>query len=292
MTTATLDRTALSRLLPGAETLSARPLPQGRFNACWHLADSDRAYLLKLNDREGEAHLRQMAAAMSDARAGGVAVPQVLRVGADPDLGPFLLQEWLDGRTFAEARQDNAITADLWPRLGRQIALLHSIQPPRPLVATPASRARHLSDLLDGLRRHRLIPTALAEAARQHGLPLAEILGDQECVNTHQDIHPDNILIRPGGKIALLDFDHATTAEYASDFVKPDRWCLPSAHDRQQMLDTYWQQRREVADPLFEQRLAFHRLVITLSYFLYWHGRDPTQLPGCTAALRTELERT
>lgn len=49
---------------------------------------------------------------------------------------------------------------------------------------------------------------------------------------------------------------------------------------------------RKVADPLFAQRLAFHRLVITLSYFLYWHGRDPTQLPGCTAALRTELERT
>ncbi|MDH2393342.1 aminoglycoside phosphotransferase family protein [Streptomyces sp. HNM0663] len=292
MTTATLDRTALRRLLPGAKTLSARPLPQGRFNTCWHLADSDRAYLLKLNDREGEAHLRQMAAAMSAARAGGVAVPQVLRVGADPDLGPFLLQEWLDGRTFAEARQDNAITADLWPRLGRQIALLHSIQPPRPLMATPASRARQLADLLDGLRWHQLIPTALAEAARQRGLRLAETLGDHECVNTHQDIHPDNILIRPGGKIALLDFDHATTAEYASDFVKPDRWCLPSAHDRQQMLDAYWHQRGQVADPLLEQRLAFHRLVITLSYFLYWHGRDPTQLPGCTAALRTELERT
>ncbi|MBT2527447.1 aminoglycoside phosphotransferase family protein [Streptomyces sp. ISL-99] len=292
MTTAALDHTALGRLLPRAGTLSTRPLPQGRFNTCWHLADSGHAYLLKLNDREGEAHLHQMAAAMSAARAGGVAVPRVLRVGADPDLGPFLLQEWLDGRTFAEARQDDAIEADLWPRLGRQIALLHSIPPPRSLMATPASRTRQLADLLDCLRGHRLIPTALAEATRRRGLPVAEQLGDLECVNTHQDIHPDNILVRPGGKIALLDFDHATTAEYASDFVKLDRWCLPSAHDRQQLLDAYWQQRGEPADPLFEQRLAFHRLVITLSYFLYWHGRDPTQLPGCTAALRNELERT
>lgn len=37
---------------------------------------------------------------------------------------------------------------------------------------------------------------------------------------------------------------------------------------------------------------GFHCLVIALSYFLYWHGHDPTQLLGCTAALRTELERT
>lgn len=292
MTTAVLDHTALSRLLPGAGTLSAKPLPQGRFNACWHLTGVDRSYLLKLNDREGETHLRRMAAAMSDAAASGVAVPQVLRVGTDPDLGPFLLQEWLDGRTFAEARQDDAIETDLWPRLGHQIALLHSTQLAPPRTATPASRARQLADLLDGLRRRRLIPTALAEATRRRGLPLAEQLGNQECVNTHQDIHPDNILLRPGGKVALLDFDHGTTAEAASDFVKLDRWCLPSAHDRQQLLDAYWQQRGAPADPLFEQRLAFHRLVITLSYFLYWHGRDPTQLPGCTAALRTELERT
>jgi hypothetical protein len=62
--------------------------------------------------------------------------------------------------------------------------------------------------------------------------------------------------------------------------------------DRQQLLYPYWQQRGEPADPLFEQHLAFHCLVITQSYFLYWHGRDPTQLPWCTTAQRTELERT
>ncbi|MDX2757332.1 phosphotransferase family protein [Streptomyces europaeiscabiei] len=292
MTTTVLDRTAVSRLLPGAGTLSAQPLPQGRFNTCWHLTGADRSYLLKLNDREGETHLRQMAAAMSAAAARGVAVPRVLSVGTDPELGPFLLQEWLDGRTFAEARQDDAIEPDLWPRLGHQIALLHSTQPAPALTETSASRARRLTGLLDDLRRHRLISAALAEESRRRGLPLAEQLGIQECVNTHQDIYPDNILIRPGGKIALLDFDHATPAEAASDFVKLDRWCLPSAPDRQQLLDAYWQQRGEPADLLFEQRLAFHRLVITLSYFLYWHGRDPTQLHGCTAALRTELERT
>src|SRR4051794_17376239 len=125
MTTAVLDNAALSRLLPNAGTLSAQPLPQGRFNTCWHLASAGRSYLLKLNDCEGETHLRQMAAAMNDAATSGVAVPRVLRVGTDPDLGPFLLQEWLEGRTFAEARQGDAIEAGLWPQLGHQIALLH-----------------------------------------------------------------------------------------------------------------------------------------------------------------------
>lgn len=57
------------------------------------------------------------------------------------------------------------------------------------------------------------------------------------------------------GKIALLDLDHTTTAEAASDSVKLDRWCLPAAPDRQQLLDAYWQQRGEPADQLFDQRL-------------------------------------
>ena len=73
------------------------------------------------------------------------------RVGTDPDLGPFLLQEWLDGRTFAEAREDDAIETDLWPRLGHQIALLHFTPPasshgdtglPRPPALRPPRRSR------------------------------------------------------------------------------------------------------------------------------------------------------
>ncbi|MEV0537267.1 aminoglycoside phosphotransferase family protein [Kitasatospora sp. NPDC050463] len=288
MTTPVLDHAAASRLIPGTGTLSARPLPQGRFNTCWHLSGSGRSYLLKVNHREGEPHLRRMADAMTDAAARGVAVPRVLDVGHDRDLGPYLLQEWIEGRTFAEAREADAVDPALWPALGQQIALLHTEQVAA--AATPVSRTRQLSDLLSQADRHALIPDDLAEAARRRGTLLAERLGEQLMVNTHQDIHPDNILIRPGGQIALLDFDHATTAEDASDFVKIDRWCLTSPEDRRLLLDAYWQQRGRPADPRFEQRLAFHRLVIHLSYFLYWHGRDPTQIPGCTAALRDELE--
>lgn len=33
-------------------------------------------------------------------------------------------------------------------------------------------------------------------------------------------------------------------------------------------------------------RLIVRRLAITLSYFLYWRGRYPTQLPKCTTALQ------
>ncbi|MEU9047378.1 MULTISPECIES: aminoglycoside phosphotransferase family protein [unclassified Kitasatospora] len=289
MTTPILDHAAASRLIPGTRTLSARPLPQGRFNTCWRLDGSGRSYLLKLNHREGEPHLRRMADAMTDAAARGVTVPRVLDVGHDRDLGPYLLQEWIDGRTFAEARQADAVDPNMWPAIGHQIALLHT-EPVPGAAATPASRTRQLSDLLTRLDQHALIPDGLAEAARRRGTALAEQLGDHPMVNTHQDIHPDNILIRPGGQIALLDFDHATTAEDASDFVKIDRWCLTSPEDRRLLLDAYWQQRGQPADPRFEQRLAFHRLVIHLSYFLYWHGRDPAQIPGCRAALRDELE--
>lgn len=284
-----LDRAAARRLTMGAEVLSARLLPQGRFNICWSLTGSDRSYLLKLNDREGEAHLRQVADAMTDAAARGVAVPRVLGVGTDPDLGPYLLQEWLPGRTFAEARHADAITADLWRALAEQIALLHNGSV-ADVPMTPAGRVRQIADLLDRLGRDELIPADLAGDARRYGAVLADRLGDHPIVSTHQDIHPDNILIQPGGQIVLLDFDHAIPAEDASDFVKIDRWCRPTGEDRRRLLDAYWGRRGQLADPLFEQRLAFHRLVIHLSYVLYWQDRDTAQIPGCVAALRAELE--
>ncbi|MEV6929648.1 phosphotransferase [Dactylosporangium sp. NPDC051485] len=273
-----------------ADVLDVQRLPQGRFNACWSVTGShDRSYLLKLNDREGETHLRRVADAMTDAAARGVAVPRVLRVGTDPDLGPYLLQEWLPGRTFAEARQADAISADLWPALAEQIALLHN-DPAADVPMTPAGRVRQISDLLDRLGWDELIHADLAESARRRGTILADQLGDHPIVTTHQDIHPDNILIRPGGQIVLLDFDHATRAEDASDFVKIDRWCRPKDQDRRHLLNVYWRQREQPADPLFEQRLAFYRLVIHLSYVLYWQDRDAAQIPGCVAALRAELE--
>jgi hypothetical protein len=75
MASPVLDRAAARRLTRDAEVLSARLLPQGRFNICWSLTGSDRSYLLKLNNREGEAHLRQVAAAMTDAAARGSRCP-------------------------------------------------------------------------------------------------------------------------------------------------------------------------------------------------------------------------
>ncbi|WP_329486698.1 hypothetical protein OG618_08525 [Kitasatospora sp. NBC_01246] len=123
-------------------------------------------------------------------------------------------------------------------------------------TATPASRTRQLNDLLTRLGQHTPIASLSDPAARS----------------------PCSTSTTP------------TAAEDASDFVKIDRWCLTSPEDRRQLLDAYWRQRAQPADPRLEQRLTFHRLVIHLSYFLYWHGRDPTQIPGCTAALRDELE--
>ncbi|MBP5860521.1 hypothetical protein F6456_09370 [Streptomyces sp. LBUM 1484] len=92
------------------------------------------------------------------------------------------------------------------------------------------------------------------------------------------------------GKIALLDLDHTTTAEAASDSVKLDRWCLPAAPTG----NSCWTPTGSNAGsrPTSCSISASpppppgHRL----SYLLYWHGHDPAQLPGCTTALRTELE--
>ncbi|PZG80395.1 hypothetical protein C1I97_35905 [Streptomyces sp. NTH33] len=289
MTTApALDHAATHRLLAHRGPVETRTLPEGRFNTCWHLNAAGRSYLLKLNSREGEPHLQRVADAMSQAAARGVTVPHVLDVGTDPVLGPYLLQEWLEGETFTNARRRGRITRTVWTSLAQQIARLHT--PPVPDTATVTARRRRLAELLDELLRHELLPPGLASAARHRGDLLADQLGEHPLVPTHQDIHPDNILIRPDGTSALLDFDHAAEAEDASDFVKLDRWCLPSAAERRLLLDSYWHERGLTADPLFEQRLAFHRLLILLSYFLYWHTHDVTQLPGCVTALHNELE--
>ncbi|HEX5568752.1 MAG TPA: phosphotransferase [Streptomyces sp.] len=289
MTTApALDRAATRRLLAHRGPVETRALPEGRFNICWHLNAAGRSYLLKLNSREGEPHLQRVADAMSQAAVRGVAVPHVLDVGTDPVLGPYLLQEWLEGETFTNARRRGRITPTVWTSLAQQIARLHT--PPVPGTATVTARRRRLAELLDELLRYELLPPGLASAARHRGDLLADQLGEHPLVPTHQDIHPDNILIQPDGTSALLDFDHAAEAEDASDFVKLDRWCLPSAAERRLLLHSYWRERGLAADPLFEQRLAFHRLLTLLSYFLYWHTHDAAQLPGCVTALHNELE--
>jgi aminoglycoside phosphotransferase (APT) family kinase protein len=289
MTATTLAPAASRRITGEDDILTARLIPEGRFNACWHVTGETNSYLIKLNDREGIEHLRKTADAMKNAAAHGVAVPRVLRLGTDPDVGPYLLQEWLPGRTLAEAQQTERVPSNLWPALAEQIARLHDT-PANDAPTTPASRRGELVDLLQRLDRDRLIPADLAQAARHRGALLADQLGDHPIVNTHQDLHPDNILIRPDGQVVLLDFDHAARAEDASDFVKIDRWCRLTDTERRQLFDTYWNRRAHPADPLFEQRLAFYRLIIYLSYVLYWHGRDTSQIPEAVTALRNELE--
>ncbi|MER7006276.1 hypothetical protein ABT297_24980 [Dactylosporangium sp. NPDC000555] len=43
-----------------------------------------------------------------------------------------------------------------------------------------------------------MLAVDLAEDARRHGAVHVDLLGDHPIVITHQDIHPDSILIRPG----------------------------------------------------------------------------------------------
>jgi aminoglycoside phosphotransferase (APT) family kinase protein len=272
-------------------------LETGRFNWCWKVDSGEARYLLKLNNTLGIRHLRRLARATRAAATAGVAVPRVLNVGVDHDLGPFLVQQWIEGQTLTELLGDQpgspGVDPAVWPRLGRQIGLLHQGRGPAPArtaVLGKDLRYRELRRLTARARRTGVLPAATATRVNSRALTLLDSMTDKHPVFSHLDVHSDNVLITSGQQVVLLDFDHARRADPARDFVKIRMWCTPDDKSFQRVRDGYHASRRP-EDPSFPAALDFYRLLNHVSYCLYWSTRDPEQINEWIAAIDQELEK-
>ena len=171
----------------------------------------------------------------------GVTVPEPLFAGEDPDVWgkPFFIMRRAPGlaapdRITGDRALDPVLPA-LAERLGRELALVHTIRPPRPdlgfLAAhTEAGPAQQIAGFRAYLDRHRIPHPVLEWGIRwleTHIPPPAEL------VLCHHDFRSGNYMLDGAALTAILDWEFAGWGDPHEDlgwfcckawrFARPDR---------------------------------------------------------------------
>jgi aminoglycoside phosphotransferase (APT) family kinase protein len=218
----------LARTLDGARLVSAERLSGGAIQQNWLLRlDTGEAVLRRAAPaRIAESHdVAAECALLRAAAAAGVTVPAVLGFCDDARVigAPFLLMERLPGVAFGpRVVKELSLAPDreaLGARLGRELARLHRITPPRKdlafLGAPPASpiaaEVARVRAALDGL--------AAPRPALEWGLRWAERQAPpaRRIVLTHRDFRTGNYLLDAQGLAGVLDWEFAGWGDPMAD---------------------------------------------------------------------------
>lgn len=159
----------------------------------------------------------QEFALLSAAAQAGVSVAQPLWLCTDRDVigRPFFVMRWVDGTAAGHVlARDRGVVLDrvqLAQRLGRELALIHSIRPPRTdLDFLPAVDEAPALQAVARLRRD-LDALPSAHPALEWGLRWLERHAPPrgEIVLCHGDYRTGNYLVDAGGFAAILDWEFA-----------------------------------------------------------------------------------
>ncbi|HEV8027692.1 MAG TPA: phosphotransferase family protein [Stellaceae bacterium] len=143
----------------------------------------------------------------------GVAVPEPLFLCRDPAMlgKPFLVMRWVPGVADGALLAADAVNEALAERLGRELALLHRIVPPRaglaglgaPPVDAAAARLAQYRDMLDASGdAHPVAEWGMRWLLRHAPPPAAPVL-------CHGDFRTGNYLVDEGRLTAVLDWEFA-----------------------------------------------------------------------------------
>ena len=229
-----LRRAALARFLATAsaartvEITSLSPLRGGALQENWGLdtrfsggaLDGEQRLVLRTSAATGVAASltrQQEFAVQKAAFATGVTVPEPLFASEDPAVWgkPFFVMRRVDGiaapdRITGDPRLDPALPA-IAERLGRELARIHTIRPPRPDLAfltrcTDTGPVQQIARFRDYLDRHPTPRPVLEWGMRwleTHTLPPAAP------VLCHHDFRTGNYLLNGTALTAILDWEFA-----------------------------------------------------------------------------------
>lgn len=217
----------------GVEILAAEPLSGGAIQENWLLearfsGGDSRALVLRTDapSRVAVSLSRpQEFAVLQAARAAGVTVPEPLWCCADPGvLGrAFYVMAKAEGIALGpRVVKDGTLGGDreaLAERLGRELARIHAIRPPRSDLAflpLPEGNAA-----LADVARYRRYLDALGQPrpALEWGLSWAERKAPeaQEIVLLHRDLRTGNYMLDEEGLTAILDWEFAGWGDPMAD---------------------------------------------------------------------------
>jgi aminoglycoside phosphotransferase (APT) family kinase protein len=219
-----------------ARILHCQPLAGGAIQENWalevELSDGPmagrHALVLRTDAASRVAVSRTRAeefALIRAAHRAGVAVPEPLWLGTDPEvLGkPFFLMRKVEGvATGHKLAKDPGFPMNrtrLVERLGEELAKIHALKPPQPeLEFLGASSAHPARDRIAEYRRH-LDALGLARPALEYGLAWAERRAPEPSLITltHQDYRTGNYLVSEAGLGAILDWEFAAWGDPDSD---------------------------------------------------------------------------
>jgi aminoglycoside phosphotransferase (APT) family kinase protein len=219
-----------------ARILHGQPLAGGAIQENWalevELSDGPmagrHALVLRTDAASGVAVSRSRPeefALIRAAHAAGVAVPEPLWIGTDPDvLGkPFFLMRKVEGVAAGHRLvKDPGFAIDrkrLVERLGEELAKIHALKPPQPGLEFLGAPSPHpAEDRIADYRAH-LDGMGLARPVLEYGLAWAERHARKpELVTlTHQDYRTGNYLVNAGGLAAILDWEFAAWGDPDSD---------------------------------------------------------------------------
>jgi len=215
----------------------ARPLSGGAIQENWLLevelldgaAAGHAEYVLRADAPSGVAVSRSRAeefALLQAARAAGVAAPEPLWLaGAEAPLGrPFYLMRKAEGVALgAKVVRDTSLGGDraaLGERLGRELARIHAIRPPRPDLAflgdpptdPAAAFLAEFRGYLDALGQPRpALEWGLRWLERHRPAPPAAV------TLVHNDFRTGNYLVDAAGLTAVLDWEFAGWGDPETD---------------------------------------------------------------------------
>ena len=198
----TLDPHAILAALGIADADQIEPVTGGADTTIWRVQQSGNTYALRVFRPEQAETCAREVAAMEAARAGGVAVPDVIRRGVWENR-PVLLLSWIAGRTLAQQLQNSpALIWTLGTAFGRTQAAIHRLDPPEHF--DPAAWIEWAGDEPELKARLYDLPTRKTKLL-------------------HLDFHPLNVMAdgaRSARISGVLDWANARAGDPRADFAR------------------------------------------------------------------------
>lgn len=196
---------------PGAQQLALHPGHGG--TAVLRASTSAGEVIVKAH-RSPERHHQEVHAYRNWVGALGDGAPEIVAVTTDP---PAIIVTAIAGQPLSEAALDREQEASAYSQVGELLRLFHDSGPPQlkpDITRWLAERGEYWLN-----RSQDVLPAAEIADIRAH-LHALTGLAPIETVPCHLDFMPRNLLVRPGGGVAVIDFEHSRYDLAARDIVR------------------------------------------------------------------------